>query len=41
MKSNLSSTDNLVLDVEFLNIVCQDIHVLCGEMRFAAIRWDQ
>ena len=25
MKSNLSSTDNLVLDVEFLKIVYQDI----------------
>ena len=25
MKSNLSSTDNLVLDVEFLKIVYQDL----------------
>ena len=31
MKSNLSSTDNLVLDVEFLKIVYQDIQIYVVE----------
>ena len=42
MKSDLSLTDNLVLDVEGISKNCLSGHiVLCGGMRFAAVRLDQ